>query len=407
VAVGEAVAGMARLSDVLVAQSRQGAGVGGRLVELFCQQAAAAGAGRCFLRCPDTDRHRRFYERHGFVRIARIPRYYHGKDFLEYMREPLLSSAEARDASPPEAREPVPPEAREASPSEAHDAVPSEAHEAVPPRAREPVASEAREPVASEAREASLPEAHEAQVPQAGTAVPPEVGQGGMGAVPAARRAAGRLRRRLAGRGRGRPGHHEGMRIEHRGARPSVHPTAYVAPNAVLCGDVRIGEDARVLFGAVLTAEDGMVEVGACCVVMEHALLRGRAKHPLRLGDHVLVGPHAHLNGAQVGDGAFLATAVSVFPGARVGAGAEVRVGGVVQVNSSLPPGATVPIGWVAVGAPAQILPPDRHEDIWAVQRGLDFPGTVYGVPRGTPMAEIMRAQADWFAAHLDDRLLE
>jgi carbonic anhydrase/acetyltransferase-like protein (isoleucine patch superfamily)/GNAT superfamily N-acetyltransferase len=375
VAVGEAVAGMARLSDVLVAQSRQGAGVGGRLVELFCQRAAAAGAGRCFLRCPDTDRHRRFYERHGFVLIARIPRYYHGKDFLEYMREPLLSSPEARDASPPEGRAAVP--------------------------------SEPREPVASEPREASLPEGREAQAPQAGTAVPPGVRQAGMRVVPAARRAAGRLRRRLAGRGCGRPGHHEGMRVEHRGARPSVHPTAYVAPNAVLCGDVRIGEDARVLFGAVLTAEDGMVEVGARCVVMEHALLRGRANHPLRLGDEVLVGPHAHLNGAQVGDGAFLATAVSVFPGARVGAGAEVRVGGVVQVNSSLPPGATVPIGWVAVGAPAQILPPDRHEDIWAVQRGLDFPGTVYGVPRGTPMTEIMRAQADWFGAHLDDRLLE
>ena len=97
VAVGEAVAGMARLSDVLVAQPRQGAGVGGRLVELFCARAAAAGAARCFLRCPDTDSHRRFYERHGFVQVARIPRYYHGKDFLEYLREP----AEAPQAGAP------------------------------------------------------------------------------------------------------------------------------------------------------------------------------------------------------------------------------------------------------------------------------------------------------------------
>src|SRR6266545_3190529 len=64
VAVGEAVAGMARLHDVLV-------------------------AARCFLRCPDTDRHRRFYERLGFVQVARLPRYYHGRDFLEYVREPL------------------------------------------------------------------------------------------------------------------------------------------------------------------------------------------------------------------------------------------------------------------------------------------------------------------------------
>jgi gamma-carbonic anhydrase len=175
----------------------------------------------------------------------------------------------------------------------------------------------------------------------------------------------------------------------------------------VLCGDVRVGEDSRVLFGAVLTAEDGTVEVGARCVVMEHALLRGRAAHPVRLGDEVLVGPHAHVNGAEVGDGAFLATGISVFPGARVGAGAEVQVGAVVQVNSSLPPEATVPMGWIAVGVPAEILPPDRHEEIWTIQRQLDFPGTVYGVRRGTPMAEIMRAQADWFGAHRDDRPLD
>jgi carbonic anhydrase/acetyltransferase-like protein (isoleucine patch superfamily) len=66
------------------------------------------------------------------------------------------------------------------------------------------------------------------------------------------------------------------MLLEHRGKVPAVDPSAYVAPTAVLCGDVRVGPQARVLFGAVLSAEDGLVEVGARCVVMENALLRGR-----------------------------------------------------------------------------------------------------------------------------------
>jgi GNAT superfamily N-acetyltransferase len=90
VALGEAVAGMARLHDVLVAEPRQGQGIGSRLVERFCALAAELGAGRCFLRCPATARHRRFYERLGFVQVARLPRYYHGHDFLEYLREPLV-----------------------------------------------------------------------------------------------------------------------------------------------------------------------------------------------------------------------------------------------------------------------------------------------------------------------------
>jgi len=93
--------------------------------------------------------------------------------------------------------------------------------------------------------------------------------------------------------------------VEHEGRRPTVADSAYVAATAVLCGDVRVGEDARILFGAVLSAEGGPVEVGARCIVMENAVLRGREGNPLVLGDSVLVGPHAHLNGAVIEDEVF------------------------------------------------------------------------------------------------------
>ena len=194
------------------------------------------------------------------------------------------------------------------------------------------------------------------------------------------------------------------MLIEHRGSTPHVHPSAYVAPTAVLCGAVSVGPQARILFGAVLTAEDGEISVGARSVVMENALVRARARHPAVIGDDVLIGPHAHLNGARVGDGCFLATGVALFPGCVVGEGSEVRIHGVVHVNTVLPAGTTVPIGWVAVGDPAEVLPPGQHEQIWAIQEPLDFPGTVYGIARGTPAAERMSKQTAWFAAHLGDR---
>jgi gamma-carbonic anhydrase len=195
------------------------------------------------------------------------------------------------------------------------------------------------------------------------------------------------------------------MLVEHRGRRPDVHESAYVAPTAVVCGDVRIGADARVLWNAVVTAEDGHVEIGDRCVVMEHALVRGRAAHPVVLGDDVLIGPQAHVNGARIGPQAFIATGAALFPGATVGARAEVRVRGVVHVNSAVPDGGIVPIGWVAVGD--SILPPDRHDEIWGVQRDLDFPGTVYGEPRGDDlMARVMPRQTAWLGAHRDDRVL-
>jgi gamma-carbonic anhydrase len=195
--------------------------------------------------------------------------------------------------------------------------------------------------------------------------------------------------------------------VEHAGSRPRVAKSAYVAPNAVLCGDVVVGEDARILFGAVLTAEGGRVEVGTRCIVMENALVRGRKDHATRLGDHVLVGPHAHVNGATIEDETFLATGVSVFPGATVGSGCEVRVNGVVHVNSALSPGTIVPIGWIAVGDPAELFPPDRHEELWPVQRRMDFPGTVFGMSREeATMERVARRYAEIFGRHRSDRIL-
>ena len=195
------------------------------------------------------------------------------------------------------------------------------------------------------------------------------------------------------------------MLIEHRGRRPDVHPSAYVAPTAVLCGDVRVGPDARILFNAVVTAEDGSVELGERVVVMEHALVRGRAAHPVVIERDVLIGPQAHVNGARIGAEAFIATGAALFPGATVGARAEVRIHGVVHVNSTVPEGGLVPIGWVAVGD--KVLPPAYHADIWDVQRELDFPGTVYGEERGDDlMARVMPKQSAWLGAHRDDEIL-
>ncbi|SMQ68526.1 gamma carbonic anhydrase family protein [Agreia sp. VKM Ac-1783] len=193
------------------------------------------------------------------------------------------------------------------------------------------------------------------------------------------------------------------MLYESRGARPRVDPDALVAASAVVSGDVTIGPGSRVMHGAVLTAEDGPIVIGANVVVLENAVIRGRAGHAAIIDDGVMVGPHTHVNGCTIGTGAFLATGASVFPGAVVGEGAEVRINAVVQVNTRLAAGAVVPISWVAVGDPAQLFSPDRHDEIWAVQRTLDFVGTVYGAGADATMKNIMRSQSEFYGAHRAD----
>jgi carbonic anhydrase/acetyltransferase-like protein (isoleucine patch superfamily) len=201
------------------------------------------------------------------------------------------------------------------------------------------------------------------------------------------------------------------MIIEHLGKRPQIHESVYVAPTAVICGDVTIGENSQVLFGAVLVAEGGPVMIGTHTIVMENAVVRGTSRHPTRLGDHVLVGPRAYLTGCTVDDHAFLATGATVFNGARIGARAEVRINGVVHLKTALPPDAVVPIGWVAVGDPAEILASKEHERIWAIQEPLDFPRTVFGLERPAPgetiMPELTRRYGRALGRHREDRILD
>lgn len=196
------------------------------------------------------------------------------------------------------------------------------------------------------------------------------------------------------------------MLIEHGGKAPKIDPTAWVAPDATVCGDVTVGPGTRVMHGARLIGEvGGAIRIGRECVVMENAVIRAGARHDCSIGDHCLIGPQTHLTGATIEDEVFVATGASVFHGAHIGRGAEVRINAVVHIKTVLEPGATVPIGWVAVGDPARILPPDQHDAIWAVQAPLDFPRWVYGLDRATPglMVEIKRRLSGELGAHAGD----
>lgn len=196
------------------------------------------------------------------------------------------------------------------------------------------------------------------------------------------------------------------MQFEHLGAQPRIHPDAVIAHTAVISGDVVIGVDCQVLHGAVITAEGGAITLGENVIVMENALIRATATNPVHIADHVLVGPMASISGAVVEEEVFLATGTRVFNGARIGARSEVRINGVVHLRTTLPPESVVPIAWVAVGDPVQILPPDKHEEIWAAQRELDFPGYVFGLDRETPdlMVQLTERYGRSLARHADDR---
>jgi carbonic anhydrase/acetyltransferase-like protein (isoleucine patch superfamily) len=201
------------------------------------------------------------------------------------------------------------------------------------------------------------------------------------------------------------------MIIKHLDFVPSIDRSASIAITATICGNVKIGKNTRIMHGAAIIAEAGSIEIGDNCVILENAVLRSTIKHSLKIGNQVLVGPNSHVVGCIVEDNVFIATGASIFHGARLCKNTEVRINGVVHIKTLIPENETVPIGWVAVGNPASILPAEKHDEIWKIQKPLNFPKYVYGVDRKdngeSIMPEIMEMMSKVLETHKDDEIVK
>ena len=197
------------------------------------------------------------------------------------------------------------------------------------------------------------------------------------------------------------------MILSHAGKMPQIDSSAIVAPTATICGDVTIGPNCRIMHGATLIAEGGGITIGEQCTVLQNAVIRSSRNHSTEIGNYCLIGPNAHVVGCSLEDSVFIATGAAVFHGARACEGSEVRINAVLHVKSRLKAGAVVPIGWVAVGDPAQIFSPDRHDEIWTVQKPLNFPLTVYGYEREeADMQKITGRLAQALGSHREDSVI-
>ncbi len=104
--------------------------------------------------------------------------------------------------------------------------------------------------------------------------------------------------------------------------KPNIHASAYVAPSAVVSGDVTIEEGCAVLHGAVITSEGAPVAIGANTVIMENAVLRASGgsamQFPLSVGESCIIGPGAFLSGATIEPACFIAAHSVIRNGATV-----------------------------------------------------------------------------------------
>jgi carbonic anhydrase/acetyltransferase-like protein (isoleucine patch superfamily) len=130
---------------------------------------------------------------------------------------------------------------------------------------------------------------------------------------------------------------------------PAIHPDAFVHPDAVVIGDVRIGADSSVWPTAVLRGDYGTILVGERTSIQDGTVVHAIAAYPTVIGSDCVVGHLAHLEGCVIEDGALVGSGSIVLHEATVRAGATVAAGAVVRNRTDVPAGA------LAIGVPATI----------------------------------------------------
>lgn len=143
----------------------------------------------------------------------------------------------------------------------------------------------------------------------------------------------------------------------YRGKRPQIHPTAFVAPDAVLIGDVRVGEGASVWFGCVLRADMDRIEIGARSNVQDNSTIHTDEGEPTLIAEDVTIGHMALVHSSVVERNVLIGQAAVLTGGNTVGSGTIIGAGAVV------PQGMKVPGASLVVGVPAKVVREARPED--------------------------------------------
>ena len=134
------------------------------------------------------------------------------------------------------------------------------------------------------------------------------------------------------------------------GKRPQLAAGAWIAPSADLIGDVQLGDDANVWFGAVIRADNTPILVGARSNIQEGAMCHSDPGTPLTIGADCTIGHHAILHGCTIEDRVLIGMGAIVLNRAVIAAGSIVGAGALVTEGKTFPPGSLI------VGSPARAV---------------------------------------------------
>ncbi len=136
----------------------------------------------------------------------------------------------------------------------------------------------------------------------------------------------------------------------------------FIAPTASVIGNVELGDEASVWFGAVLRGDKDVIRIGRNTNIQDGSVLHVSRNEPCILGNNVTVGHMVMLHSVHIGDDSLIGNGAIVLDRARIGRNV------IVAANSLIPPDKEIPDGVVVMGAPAKILREVTQKDLQLIE---------------------------------------
>ena len=156
------------------------------------------------------------------------------------------------------------------------------------------------------------------------------------------------------------------MQIEYEGKIPSIHTSVYVAPGAMIIGDVKIGEESSIWFNCVLRGDLEPIHIGCRTNIQDGTVIHMDKEIPCLIGDDVTVGHGAILHSCAIGNEALIGMGAILLTGCKIGERAIVAAGTLVRE------GQEIPSGTIAMGVPAVVRREATAAEFERVQNGKD-----------------------------------
>ena len=145
--------------------------------------------------------------------------------------------------------------------------------------------------------------------------------------------------------------------------RPQVHPSVFVAPGAIVVGNVELHENSSVWFNVSLRGDNDLIVLGEGSNIQEGSVLHTDTGHPLTIGKRVTVGHQAMLHGCTIGDESLIGMQAILLNGSQVGRHCIIGAGALLTGNTVIPEGSMV------LGSPAKVVRQLKPEEIEMIRQ--------------------------------------